>query len=413
MSSPDAYDDPMTSPPADARYLRSALEFAIEMARQGAKLRPPARYPTRLKRYLSAEVVATSNLVAVRRIIESDPDYRQRLARGALPELVDPIGQLWLARPDGWEAQIEELVAQAEIEARDADLSRQLARADRRRVAAEQATVRTRAELVTLADTVADRDRQLALVAGQVADLEDRLASLTEEVSQARREARHARDRQLAAEQRLAAAQTELDQARLSQSAAEEVRDEALADRADSLADRSELLRLADLAGSLSTQLASLVAIDDSTPETRVPLALPGGLTRDSRDGARFLITSGASIIVDGYNISQLAWPGLALVDQRRRLIDALEDLAKTTGSDITVVFDGAHVVGAHGQRRLVRVVFSPPEVIADDIIRDEVRRLPASRSVVVVTNDAEIITDIRAMGANPLPSHALIGLFR
>jgi len=47
--------------------------------------------------------------------------------------------------------------------------------------------------------------------------------------------------------------------------------------------------------------------------------------------------------------------------------------------------------------------------VIADDVIRDEVRRLPAGRAVVVVTNDAEIIADVRALGANTLPSNALL----
>ena len=52
-----------------------------------------------------------------------------------------------------------------------------------------------------------------------------------------------------------------------------------------------------------------------------------------------------------------------------------------------------------------------PPDVIADDVIRDEVRRLPASRHVVVVTNDREIVGDVRAMGANTMASDQLIAL--
>jgi predicted RNA-binding protein with PIN domain len=76
------------------------------------------------------------------------------------------------------------------------------------------------------------------------------------------------------------------------------------------------------------------------------------------------------------------------------------------------VVFDGASVVGAHAsRRRLLRVVYSPEGVIADDVIRDEVRRLPASRAVVVVTNDAEIVGDVKALGANIVPSNALIAV--
>jgi predicted RNA-binding protein with PIN domain len=69
-------------------------------------------------------------------------------------------------------------------------------------------------------------------------------------------------------------------------------------------------------------------------------------------------------------------------------------------------------VVGAHtARRRLIRTVYSPEGVIADDVIRDEVRRLPATRAVVVVTNDAEIVADVKALGANVLPSNALIAV--
>jgi hypothetical protein len=56
-------------------------------------------------------------------------------------------------------------------------------------------------------------------------------------------------------------------------------------------------------------------------------------------------------------------------------------------------------------------VVWSSEGVIADDVIRDEVRRLPSARAVVVVTNDAEIITDVKALGANVVPSNALLAV--
>jgi len=86
--------------------------------------------------------------------------------------------------------------------------------------------------------------------------------------------------------------------------------------------------------------------------------------------------------------------------------------VASKFGTDVTVVFDGASIVGASAdRRRLVRVVYSPEGVIADDVIRDEVRRLPIHRAVVVVTNDAEIIRDVRADGANVVPSNALLAI--
>ena len=52
-------------------------------------------------------------------------------------------------------------------------------------------------------------------------------------------------------------------------------------------------------------------------------------------------------------------------------------------------MFDGADVPGASAPtRRLVRVVFSPAGVIADDVLRAEVGALPLTQPVVVVTND-------------------------
>ena len=47
--------------------------------------------------------------------------FRTRVFAGALPELVDPIGRLWLGRPDGWEADALRLVADAEAAAEAAD----------------------------------------------------------------------------------------------------------------------------------------------------------------------------------------------------------------------------------------------------------------------------------------------------
>ncbi|MGA1220778.1 MAG: NYN domain-containing protein, partial [Ilumatobacteraceae bacterium] len=41
----------------------------------------------------------------------------------------------------------------------------------------------------------------------------------------------------------------------------------------------------------------------------------------------------------------------------------------------------------------------------ADDVIRDEVRRIPPHRSVVVVTDDREIQRDVRIDGANIVSS--------
>jgi predicted RNA-binding protein with PIN domain len=117
-------------------------------------------------------------------------------------------------------------------------------------------------------------------------------------------------------------------------------------------------------------------------------------------------------VLIDGYNVSMLGWPNRPIDEQRTALVKSVENMALRFGTDATIVFDGADVVGAHSlERRSTRVLFSPSGVIADDVIRAEVDRTPDGRHVVVVTNDAEIARDVRAAGANVLPSNALLAV--
>jgi predicted RNA-binding protein with PIN domain len=187
--------------------------------------------------------------------------------------------------------------------------------------------------------------------------------------------------------------------------------------------DVAELSEIAEAARQLGDRVEALVALLEPPPPERAtdtmpprpvqhrrPLRLPGGVISTSRAAAEFLLRSDAAVVVDGYNVAKLGWPDERLDEQRRRLLDGLENAARRHGTDITVIFDGSSVVGAHAdRRRMVRVAYSPEGVIADDVIRDEVRRLPATRAVVVVTNDTEVIADVRRLGANTLPSNALI----
>ena len=101
------------------------------------------RIPAELKPFLRQPRVPSAALGKLRRAIEADDGFRRRLAAGALPELVDPIGIEWLRREDGWEERVAELVELAEDVERRAEGDAALRRAERRREAAEQATVRT------------------------------------------------------------------------------------------------------------------------------------------------------------------------------------------------------------------------------------------------------------------------------
>jgi predicted RNA-binding protein with PIN domain len=401
----------------DPRHLRSAVEFAVLMAHEGRKFKPPLPFPPSLKRYLTLNRIPNSSLAAAARAIENDDDFRRRIAIGALPELVDEIGRLWLARPDGWRSNVDELVAATEVEAAEADSRQALKRAEKRRTAAEQAAARTRAEFVVLQTSIAERDRVIEGLRSDVVKLTDELDELRSELIDMRLEVRHSRDRELAAVTKLEVAEAARDQALTAQGSAESVRDDVLADRATLAAERSELARLAASAESIAAQLTALAAppaVGKPRAVGRRALSMPGGVMGDSEAAAEYLLRSGASVLVDGYNVSKLAWPKLDLEGQRVVLLDAVENLTRRYGSDMTVVFDGADVVGANtDRRRVIRVLYSAAGVIADDVLRDEVRRLPPTRQVVVVTNDREIIADVRALGANTMSSQQLIALMK
>ncbi len=398
------------------RALRSAIEFAVAIAAEGQKLRPPLAYPAALKPFLRESRLPTSALGRLRRAIEGDDEFRRRLAAGALPELVDPIGIEWLRRDEGWEDRAASLVAAAEDAAARADSDGALRRADKRRAAAEQAATRTRAELVVLQQRVDDLQHQLdgARQAGTGARGE--LESLRAELSAARRDTRHANDRAEAARSRVSGLEADRDAALHRAEAAESQRDSLLADRAErggiavSGAQVVELRDLARSARGLADRLSSLIEVGTTG---RVAVSLPGGVARDSQKATEHLLRApGALVLVDGYNVAKLAWPDEDLERQRVRCLDLVDDVARRYGSDITVVFDGADVIGAHTtRRRMARVVYSKPGVIADDVIRAEVRAAPVERTIVVVTNDQAIRRDVAAAGANWIASDAFVAV--
>lgn len=398
----------------DIRHLRPALEFAVLVVREGQKARPPQPVPSGFKRFLAMGRIPSSELQAVRRVVERDEGLRARLAAAVTSDF-DPIGRLWLQRPSGWEAEAVRLVSQVEDAERQADAATRLARAQKQRESAEQAAVRARAEASVLRSELADRAAVIDGLRADVVKLGEETDELRAQLVDTRNEARHARDREAATRDKLAGAEARLREALAAQGDAEAVRDEVLVSRAELLVERDQLARLAATAESLAAQLAALAA--PQTPHRaertrRKALPMPGGVMGDSAAATDYLLRSGASILVDGYNVAKLAWPELELAAQRAALLDAVENVARRLGSEITVVFDGAGIIGATAEaRRLVRIEWSPPGVTADDVIRHEVGRLPAARQVVVVTNDREIVRDVKSKGANTLSSDQLVAV--
>lgn len=143
-------------------------------------------------------------------------------------------------------------------------------------------------------------------------------------------------------------------------------------------------------------------------------LARPGPHPARPVDAAlllQWLQLPGAHMIIDGYNVTKTGYPHLALAEQRDRLVRSLGALAARTKAEVTVVFDGAAVVAVTPSTSRVRVVFSPPDIIADDVIRDMAAAEPAGRVVVVVTSDREIVDGVRRSGARVAPSAVLLAV--
>ena len=395
------------------RDLRSAIEFAVMVAEEANKGKRALPYPSELRAQFGVARIPTRALGSLRRAIEADDTFRERLGAGAVPELVDPIGRLWLQRPSGWEEQVQALLVERADAERDADLAVSLKRADKRRRAAEQVAARSRAGILERDARISALQKELDDVRADLAKSDEAVAELRAELVDVRNEARHARDREAALRVKLDALAADA-----ARSPEPDVEEPAVAtapavdvDEIDAIV--RSVRELADrLDGAIRPATDRGSEAGSRPGATRRPIRLPGGVIATSAAAAEYLLRSDAAVLIDGYNVAKLGWPSERLDDQRRRLLDGLENAARRFGSDITVVFDGAAVVGAHAdRRRMVRVTYSPEGVTADDVIRDEVRRLPPTRAVVVVTNDAEIVADVRAHGANVVPSNALLAV--
>src|SRR5688572_22728564 len=86
------------------RHLRRAIEFAVLIAEEAQKRKPPMPVPNAVRSFYGKPRIPAAALGRLRRAIEADDVFRQRIAAGALPELVDEVGRLWLQRPPDWVA---------------------------------------------------------------------------------------------------------------------------------------------------------------------------------------------------------------------------------------------------------------------------------------------------------------------
>lgn len=453
-----AIPSPVPEPELSDELLRPALEVAFAVAVAGSRLRPPVAAPSSLKRFLKFQKLPGSALSVVRRAVEEDPVFRARAANVASVDLAGEIGSRWLLRAEGWESEVAELVASVTAEDENEAAERADRAATRQRDAAEHAAVKARAAVAAAKEALAREHERRTAAEHKAADAVRHAEELERQLADNRLEARKAKDQADAARATVGDLRDQLDNAQRRVRELEERLDHAIAARVEA-EERSPGAPIGSPAGveaagpsfdhpAVAEALASLTGAAGGLRELagaleatarafgvgsamsagvrgsgrgrsrieprRVPLAVPGGLLGDSSEVALHLVKQpDVTLIVDGYNVAKLGWPGADLADQRARLLDGLEDLVRRIGVRTVVVFDGADVSCPPTGRRLLRVRFTPAGVIADDEIRELAASLPSVQPVVVATNDQEVVRGVRSSGANVITSEQLLAITR
>lgn len=395
--------------------LREALLKAVEVARAGAKEKPPIDPPIRLKQILAFKKFSARAMEQVRAVVEADEEFRARVVADVDEEAMGRIGWLWLTRPDGWEQQYAELAIAAEREteqAADAQGTKALEQRLQRAEAALEKAERQRKR----AD--ADRDAAKAEAAQARADRSralDEAEALTADLGEMRREretAQKSLDRAVRTQNRTAAklksAQTQLGRLKKELRDSREQHGEEISSLKARLAAAEEEVALARAAGFKPPPVSEPDPEPPPPLTKREPVPMPRGLLNDTPEAVEYLLREVPDIVVlvDGYNVTFKIWEKLPVQQQRHRFLPKMEELsARYSGVEFVVVFDGAQTdydyIPTTARSLGVTERFSPPGVTADDYIINQCDSYPLSRQIVVVSEDGEVREQARNRGAN------------
>lgn len=393
-----------------------------------AALRPFARFtPVRRRQRGAVQIAAALDTddqfrdTVADAVRETLPDLVAAVTGGELPAASDPVDVAvvaYLVRPDGWQdvlaAASERWCAQR---ARTEELGE-----ERARLQDEIAQLRGRlkAETARSRDAIAEAGAQARV---RIAELEKALRNRTRELRAAERERDEARAGLAAAQQAAERADTaregELRRLRTRVNELEQAGGAARREaRAGRDVDDARLWLLVETINSAAAGIRRELSLPPPVTRPADVVTAGDGEARTARTvpdaGAldRLLAMPEAHLIVDGYNVTMTGYGELTLADQRDRLIGALATLAARRGPEVTVVFDGRTRPAVQPRTpRGVRVLFSAPEQIADDVIRALVAAEPTGRVLVVATSDQQVVADVRRAGAWTVPSGGLLAL--
>lgn len=367
--------------------------------------------------------------------LDADEDFRDRVAATvteAAAQLADALraGQptpasdpfdaaavAYLTRPDGWREVVAEAAARWTAErsgsgASEEELGRLRAELSelRARVRSEPARMRaaTEAAAAAAAEEATHLRNLLRTRTTELRAAEDEAAAAREAADVARAERDEARAKQDAELRKLRTRVTELersvDAARRETRAGRDLDDARLRLLVDTVTEAAAGIRreLALPPGQLRPADVLAVAGGEAAADSAAPV--------DAAGLDRLLALPQVHVILDGYNVTKTGYPQLSLADQRARLIAAMAAVQSRSGAEVTIAFDGGARPPAQPRTpRGVRVLFSAPDELADDLIRTLVAHEPAGRPLVVVTSDQEVVRDVRRAGARTVPSAVLV----
>ena len=364
---------------------------------------------------------------------------------------------LYAARPPGWTfglgvacAAFERLRLEQQAgddfrarESQVAGLAESRRRAEAARASAEQRAEHIERELREERQSRRDRD---ALAGQRVAAAERKAAEIEHEITEAR-SAAEAADPRLEREA-IRARKVDEELRELRRAVKEAEAKARAADAGLPVLRRDDLRALvdaADIAQRLATGLSGVAdqarqvlepnSSDDTSPpdapvgdtdkekekkereprRRRAHPRVPPGMVDDDPDALDAMLrTPRAVLVVDGYNVSMLAWGDAPPAQQRDRLLSAISELQLRTRARVILVFDGADVGGVLPPRRPgVRVVFSPEGEEADAVVVRQASDLPVEVPVVVASSDGWVEEHARESGAHVVSSATLLRALR
>lgn len=445
--------DPIEVPP----ILRPVAEFDRRGLARGAARQQLMRAIENEGDFRQRAVEKFTDRLDVSEVLETwDPSdavdvVGDAVERGALSMLASA---LYAAQPPGWEFGLGVVCAvfdrqrleqqlgddHRERESQLAGMAESRRRAEAARVSAEQKAEAIERQLREERQSRRDRDasanQRVAAAERKLADLEHEIIQaraaveaadgrLEREASRARKLDEETRDLRRAAKEAEAKARASEAGAGLPVLRREDLR--ALVDAAD-MAQRlaTGLSGVADQARRvIPEQAAAPVTEPEEEQEPDAPKAgarrrraqprVPPGMVEDDPDALDAMLrTPRAVLVVDGYNVSMLAWGDVPPAQQRDRLLNAVSELQLRTRARIVLVFDGADVGSVLPPRRPgVRVVFSPEGEEADVVVVRQAADLPVEVPVVVASSDAWVGRQARETGARVVSSATLLRALR